>query len=192
MNAVSEALPMTSQVQKNLHKMNGFELAYKLALLLNALYSSGGYSLGRSTRSALLDLFMTLNKGLDVQTLPVFNYAEPVRRRVADLIHSASLHKTFEGRICIRNRKILSAVVLHKLQQEYVRGMVEASKLVSEGKITDADHSFQSLFPLYSLLYDIYLRELGLSVEKVIQFAKRYDQERIRKLIAWTPEQLRG
>lgn len=192
MNGISEQLPVTPEVQGILDKMNGFELAYKLSLLLNSLYSCGGYSLDRSVRSFLLNLFMGLNGRCDVGILPVFNFVESVKIRASALVKAGPSNRVFAGRVCIRNRKILSAVLLHKLKEEYLRGMSEADAMVGARNITDADHSFRSLFPLFSLVYDVYFHELGLPIERVVRFAQTYEHERLRQLITWYPEQLRG
>jgi hypothetical protein len=188
MSGISEQLPVTPEVQSILDKMNGFQLAYKLSLFLNSLYSCGGYSLGRSVRSYLLDLFMNLNRRCDVQILPVFNFVEPVKTRASALVKAGPSDRSFVGRVCIRNRKILSAVLLHKLKEEYLRGMSEADA----GDITDVDHSFSSLYPLFSLLYDAYLLELGLPIERVVRFAQTYEHEKLRQLTMWYSKQLRG
>ena len=58
---MSEKMPEFNQeIQESIEKLTNQNLSYALAMYLNHKYDFGGYSVGRSARSFLLDLFFRM------------------------------------------------------------------------------------------------------------------------------------
>jgi hypothetical protein len=179
--------------QELLESLSVFQLSYMLSKILNHWYDFGGFSAGRSHRSVLLDLFMSVNCKLNVIKFDVFEHAETATKRAQELIDSHIEHP-FQGKINIRNRKVLSCVLLHLLMQHYVEEMVKNENLQTEKNPNwnAIDFSFKRHFPMFKLLHDVYMLGVGLSEDQLSQFVQMNPLESLRHLIEWYPKRLRG
>ncbi len=132
-------------------KLTNFEIAYGLALALNSRYSSGGYSVGRSERSYLLDFFLRLNheKMFSVSSLdPFVNQkiflAEGERRLGGRISDNENKNSEF-----LDNKEHFSVIVLYLWIIHYRIKMVELKvfdshkdKVGDRVSLNDIDFSF--------------------------------------------------
>lgn len=134
---------------ESVKKLTNFELAYGIALALNNKYSSGGYSLGRSERSFLLDFFLRLNyeKMSSVSSLdPFVNQkiflAEGERRLCKQKSNRENKNPEFQD-----SKEYFSVVVLYLWIIHYKVKMMELLVLdghKGEMSLNEIDFSFQS------------------------------------------------
>lgn len=183
----------TLSPQEILSSLSVFQLSYMLSKILNHWYDFGGFSVGRSYRSVLLDLFMSVNRKLNVIRFDVFKHVEIAKKRAQELIDLRDV-VSFQGEIHIRNRKVLSCVLLHMLMQHYVEEIAKNDKLQADRTLSfnDIDFSFKSHFPMFKILHDLYMLGVGLSKEQLNQFVQENPLEQLRQLIEWYPKKLRG
>ena len=149
----------------NIENLTNFELSYGLAMQLNHKYDFGGYSVGRSERSFLLDLFFRLNWNdtAVVRKINPFDNAEmflsEAKRR--------SLSRLVQGRMFfIDDREIFSGVIL-QLWIDHYREKISVIK--SSGFDTSIDYSFQGEIEKAELIYGLYVGELGIYRKDLIE-----------------------
>ncbi|MBC7981598.1 hypothetical protein H7X65_00810 [Candidatus Parcubacteria bacterium] len=152
-------------------KLTNFELAYGIALALNNKYSSGGYSLGRSERSFLLDFFLRLNherlssvSGLDPFVNQKTFLAEGERRLILQISGNENGVSEFQD-----TKEHFSVVVLYLWITHYGIKMMELRVL--EGykdlpgerlSLNEIDFSFQSEIKSAEAIYSLCQFEAGV------------------------------
>lgn len=163
----------------NIENLTNFELAYGLALALNSKYSSGGYSLGRSERSFLLDFFLRLNheKLSSVSSLDPF-----VNQKIFLAEGECRLRKQKSSRENKNpefrdSKEHFSVVVLYLWIVHYKVKMMELRVLdghKGEMSLNEIDFSFQSEIRLAEVIYSLCLFEIHVPEESISAEALKY------------------
>ncbi len=111
----------------NIENLTNFELAHALGMYLNDKYSTGGYSLGRSNRSYLLDLFFRLNQNEGIKAVQRIDPFENQELFLLEISKRLEQIEKNDGQMLfdlaeeldIGDKKIFSAVILRLWIQHY-------------------------------------------------------------------------
>lgn len=142
---------------QSIEKLKNSDISYAIALALNHKYDFGGYSVGRSERSFLLDMYFRLNRESHehLADLNPFQdgalFVEEAKKRVVD---------TFVGKkveLDEHNLEDLSCIILRL----WIKHYREKMELLSDGGYvgSDVDYSFNSEIERAELLYGLYIQE---------------------------------
>ena len=136
---------------------------------------------------------MSVNRKLDVIRFDVFVHVEIAKKRAQDLYNHRPLDLV-QIDLCIRNRKVLSCVILHMLMKHYTEEIAKNDTLLQakDRDLNDVDFSFKRHFPMFKLLHDVYMSGVGLSEDQLDKLVQENSSESLRQLIEWHPKQLRG
>lgn len=174
----------TPEKERGVESLTNRELAYLLALQLNHIYDYGGYSIGRSPRSVLLDLFIALNR--DTKT----DGGDPLKPPYGEQIQIEAEKRcaknepslfTEHGEADIQNPLLVSLLILYKLRNVYKEGVAQIDQAETT---TDADLSFEgSPLKLFTTLYTIFLSYLGYTEDELSVLDKKYDIKFLRDYV---------
>jgi hypothetical protein len=136
---------------------------------------------------------MSVNLKLDVIRFDVFVHVEIAKKRAQDLYDHRSLDLV-QIDLDIRNRKVLSCVILHMLMRHYKEQIVKNDELleVVNRDLNDVDFSFKRHFPMFKLIHDVYMSGVGLSEDQLDKLVQENSPDSLRQLIEWHPRKLRG
>lgn len=142
---------------ESIEKLKNSDISYAIALALNHKYGFGGYSVGRSERSFLLDMYFRLNRESHehLADLDPFQdgalFVTEAKKRVVD---------TFVGKkveFDENDSEDLSCIILRL----WIKHYREKMELLSDGGYVggDVDYSFNSEIERAELLYRLYIQE---------------------------------
>ena len=164
------------QIEK-IEALNPEGLAYGVAMQLNHKYDFGGYSVGRSERSFLLDMYFRLNRRENDQVPslnPFSNYDLFLK------IAKSKLLKDYLGNrtdLDIKNPKDLSCIIL-RIWLNHYRDRV--AKLEDDDiNFTEKDFSFVSELGVAELIYGLYIQSNDVNEGVLDEFAKQFIDESI-------------
>lgn len=156
-----------AEKRESLEGLKNSDISYAIALALNHKYDFGGYSVSRSERSFLLDMYFRLNREShkNLEGLNPFEdgnlFVEEAKKRVI-AEYTGSKDKLDED-----NPEDLSCIILRLWIKHYREKMAELGDGGFTG--TNVDYSFPSESERAELLYKLYIQEKQINEEALDQ-----------------------
>ena len=163
MSKESSPLQHNSKIEEReaIERLKNSDISYAIALALNHKYDFGGYSVGRSERSYLLDMYFRLNKDShnNLDNLNPFEdgdlFVEEARKRMG------TEYVGDKQELDENNPEDLSCIILRLWIKHYREKMAELGDGGFAG--TNVDYSFQSESERAELLYKLYIEEKNVN-----------------------------
>jgi len=173
------------EIREAIESLSPSKLSYGIALMMNHRYDFGGYSVGRSERSYLLDMYLSLNRDYnsEVMQLDPFNNGE-LFLKIAQL----KIKPENEGgriELNIHDVKDLSCLILRMWIKHYRE---KVGQIVKGSFSTDTDFSFESEIKRAELVYGLYIQENSIDEDLLDRESENFVNNDFKDLNKYKPE----
>lgn len=157
MKNTPEKTEARQEIREAIEKLSNIEISYGIALSLNHKYDHGGYSVSRSERSFLLDMYFRLNreKQSKVADINPFEHGDLFIEEAKSRVREN--HTGSRINIDLNNPQDLSCMILRLWILHYREKMEGLGDGGYQG--SDVDYSFQSEIQRAELVYTLYIQE---------------------------------